>query len=283
MKKTRLLEIIREEIVSVLTEKTALGPGSMSDPDFQKAFNKLPGDEKEKVKKGLQTGSETFVFEKGKLGEDQLNEMAKIDTVLNTAMSNAIEKYIEDKGLNMDEITALVKELKPIINDKEAAKKFFQEDGKLLATTMKDIRQLFTGDPTNPKNANRQDPEVNKLMIDREDELIDNQTNKYILNYFGWEKGQKGRKPGEKPTTPTETPTAKTTSPPTKKEPEVKSSKLADDKDSLLDAKAEIETKMRELAQKRKTAPEKDQKKLLDDLKALNVEKGEIDKKIAKL
>jgi hypothetical protein len=237
MKKTRLLEIIREEIVSVLTEKTALGPGATSDPDFQKAFNKLPGDEKEKVKKGLQTGSETFVFEKGELEEDQLNEMAKISGRLETAIKKVISDNPDLDGLPL-------------------------------------------------KKKIRADEEVEDAL--EGDTLYDNQLNKFIALVKGERTlGQRGRKPGEKseekPEKSKETPTSKAASPTTKKEPEIKSSKLADDKDSLLNAKAEVEAKMKELAQKRKTAPEKDQKKLLDDLKALNVKRGEIEKKIAKL
>ena len=54
MKHTRLLEIIREEIAGALNEKTALGAGALTDPDVKKALSNLPGDEKNKVIKGLQ-------------------------------------------------------------------------------------------------------------------------------------------------------------------------------------------------------------------------------------
>lgn len=101
MKHTRLLEIIREEIAGALNEKTALGPGALGDKDFQKAFTRLPGDEKEKVKKGLQSGNETFVFE-----EDLLNEEPFIDSALDItgttpenfnqdALQNAIDDAVK--------------------------------------------------------------------------------------------------------------------------------------------------------------------------------------------
>jgi hypothetical protein len=95
MKKTRLLEIIREEISGALNEKTALGAGALGDPDFKKAFSKLPGDEKAKVTKGLQAGTETFVFE-DELEEDQLNEMAYDILITNPEKLSKLKDEIKD-------------------------------------------------------------------------------------------------------------------------------------------------------------------------------------------
>jgi hypothetical protein len=105
MKKTRLLEIIREEISGALNEKTALGAGALGDPDFKKAFSKLPGDEKAKVTKGLQSGTETFVFEEEKrkklaekyqIDEDTINEMASV-----VQTKKALTKLGDEKGLEL--------------------------------------------------------------------------------------------------------------------------------------------------------------------------------------
>ena len=94
MKKTRLLEIIQEEIALALKEKTALGAGALGDKDFQKAFSKLPGDEKAKVTTGLKAGTETFVFE-----EDQLDEMAKITGRLEAAIKKVLSANADLDGL----------------------------------------------------------------------------------------------------------------------------------------------------------------------------------------
>ena len=111
MKQSRLLEIIREEIAGALNEKTALGAGALNDPDFKKAFSKLPGDEKNKVTKGLQSGTETFVFEEEKrkklaekyqLDEETINEMASV-----VQTKKALEKLV-DAGLSPKENLDLV-------------------------------------------------------------------------------------------------------------------------------------------------------------------------------
>jgi hypothetical protein len=120
MKKNRLLEIIREEIAGTLNEKTALGAGALNDPDFKKAFSKLPGDEKAKVTKGLQSGTETFVFEEEQLNEiEQLAEMASM-----IQLKNQLAKQGKD-----DELKAVVDAEKTTI-DKLKQNPVFSGEGK---------------------------------------------------------------------------------------------------------------------------------------------------------
>jgi hypothetical protein len=276
MKKTRLLEIIREEITSMLHEE---------DMDKTRGTVVMPKTTPpQEIKKVTSQGLDV------ELKEDQLNEMAKIDAALDTAMSNAIERYIADNDIDVEEIKSLLKQYLPLIQarDKEATKEFLTGEGKLLATTLKGLRQLFTGDPTNPTNANRQDPEVNKLMVDREDELIDNQTNNYIYNYFGKVKQQRGRKAGEKPAPSKETSEKASEEAPkkaTEKTSSTKTGGVADKKDKLLADLEDVKAEMAAVAKELKAAKQgsKEEEKLIKKRRDLNIEKGELDKKIANL
>jgi len=276
MKKTRLLEIIREEITSMLHEVDM----DKTRGTVVMAKTTPPQEIKKVTSQGLDV----------ELKEDQLNEMAKIDAILDTAMSNAIERYIADNDIDVEEIKALLKQYLPLIQarDKEATKEFLTGEGKLLATTLKGLRQLFTGDPTNPTNANRQDPEVNKLMVDREDELIDNQTNNYIYNYFGKVKQPRGRKAGEKSAPSKETPEKASEEAPkktTEKTSSTKTGGVADKKDKLLADLEDVKAEMAAVAKELKAAKQgsKEEEKLIKKRKDLNIEKGELDKKIANL
>jgi hypothetical protein len=86
MKKSRLLEIIREEISSALDETLYSGPNSLKEPVVQKALSKMQGQEKADAIKGITTGSNPInleekikkIAEKYQLDEETINEMASI-------------------------------------------------------------------------------------------------------------------------------------------------------------------------------------------------------------
>jgi hypothetical protein len=74
MKKTRLLEIIREEITSALSETLYSGPGSLKEPKVQQALSKMQGQEKADAIKGITTGTNPLNLEE----EELLNEVPYI-------------------------------------------------------------------------------------------------------------------------------------------------------------------------------------------------------------
>ena len=272
MKKTRLLEIIREEITSMLHEVDM----DKTRGTVVMAKTTPPQEIKKVTSQGLDV----------ELKEDQLNEMAKIDSELGEIMNKAIDKYIEDNDIDVEEIKSLLKPYLLLLKsgDKEAKKEFVEGEGKPLAKAFLGIRRLFTGDPTNPTNANRQDPEVNKLMIDREDELIDNQTNNFIYNYFGKINQQRGRKAGEKPAPSEKTP-EKTPEKASEETSSTKTGGVADKKDKLLADLEDVKAEMAAVAKELKAAKQgsKEEEKLIKKRRDLNIEKGELDKKIANL
>jgi hypothetical protein len=63
MKKSRLLEIIREEISSALDETLYSGPNSLKEPVVQKALSKMQGQEKADAIKGITTGTNPMNLE----------------------------------------------------------------------------------------------------------------------------------------------------------------------------------------------------------------------------
>ena len=289
MKKTRLLEIIREEIAGILNEASnAIVTYKNNDTDTF-SYNTLQ-DRTEMAKLKADSNVTSIKTTSGqKIKEDQLNEMAKIDPELNGIMTKAVDKYIEDNNIDVEEIKSLLKPYLLLLKtgDKEAKKEFISGEGEPLAKVLLGLRRLFTGDPTNPTNANRQDPEVNKLMIDREDELIDNQTNNFIYNYLGKVNQPRGRKAGEKPASSEKTPEKASKETPekaSKETPKAKTGGTADKKDQLLADLKDVTERMAKVAKDLKAAAgTAGEKKLIEKRRDLNIEKEEIQKKIDKL
>jgi hypothetical protein len=312
MKKTRLFEIIREEIINALNEKTALGPGALGDKDFQKAFTKLPGDEKEKVKKGLQAGTETFVFE-----EDLLNETPVYDVIDMEGFQATLDKFREEGVSRKKPLNLLLKKLEDEGTvDTNALSKEYGVDTATFNDTA--IRKFLN----RPKDEKETDKSGN--------ELID------FSPYLKKSDKKRGRVAGEKPegeATPNE-PKEKTAIPdsgitkkepakvepkekpeprkepaktepkaePAKAEPKAKESsedkanrsaaaggggkleKMSNDKDALLKAIAKSEKERAAIAQKRKdTKDEGEKAKLFDKLKELNRLEGELQNRVDKL
>jgi hypothetical protein len=93
MKKSRLLEIIREEIANALNEGTYAGMKSIPDAKKDADFNRLSPQGKMDVEKELKSGGTV------ELEEDQLDEMAKITGKLESAIKNVIAKNSDLEGL----------------------------------------------------------------------------------------------------------------------------------------------------------------------------------------
>ena len=182
MKKTRLFEIIREEIAGALNEKTALGAGALGDPDFKKAFNKLPGDEKAKVTKGLQSGTETFVFEEdllneipdfgGQLDQGVATKYGEEDT-LQTAVDAIVGETLADMGITLEDLKK---------DEAKATEALTSIREKVLGAKRKGI-------PQDPRFENalekQQDVEVDKFGAISGKELQSNQTNNAIKKALG--------------------------------------------------------------------------------------------------
>ena len=92
MKKSRLLEIIREEISAALNEAatTYAGPSSLDDLKKDKAYGTLSGDAKMDAEEKLKSGGTVTIgeekrkklAEKYQLDEETINEMASIKQVI---------------------------------------------------------------------------------------------------------------------------------------------------------------------------------------------------------
>jgi len=93
MKKSRLLEIIREEIAETLKEGTYAGMKAIPDAKKDSDFNRLSPQGKMDVEKELKSGGTV------ELEEDQLDEMAKITGKLESAIKNVIAKNSDLEGL----------------------------------------------------------------------------------------------------------------------------------------------------------------------------------------
>jgi len=93
MKKTRLLEIIQEEIALALKETTYAGKTSIPQLKKDPKYNSLSGDGKLNATKELTTGGTV------ELEEDQLDEMAKITGRLEAAIKKVLSANADLDGL----------------------------------------------------------------------------------------------------------------------------------------------------------------------------------------
>lgn len=93
MKKTRVLEIIREEIAAALGETSYAGKGAIPQLKKDPKYSTLSGDGKLNAEKELQSGGAV------ELEEDQLDEMAKIKGELEAAIKRVIASNPELEGL----------------------------------------------------------------------------------------------------------------------------------------------------------------------------------------
>ena len=189
MKKSRLLEIIREEISAALREGKIIdlpGDESRLSPKQKEAAIKTARTTSKDMTLGTPKNPVEFV-EENQLEEDSLNEIPDFggrfdqqvaakygeEDTLQTATDEIVDKVLRDRGLSKSDVTKMEKEdLKGIL---------------------KDIRQQISG--------KKQDVRV-KHALEKQTEfddsgskLQDNQTNNAILKSLGLvTPGQRGRK-----------------------------------------------------------------------------------------
>ena len=183
MKKSRLLEIIREEISSALGEAatTYAGKSALDDLKKDKAFSSLTGDAKADALEKLGSGGTVTIGE-----EDQLNEVPDFggrfdkqvaakygeEDTLEAATEKITNRVLSDKGISKADVAKM---------DKDA-----------LKALLKDIRAFISQKNRTPEVAAALKKQTE--FDDSGSNLQDNQTNKAILRALGFEskKGPKG-------------------------------------------------------------------------------------------
>ena len=229
MKKSRLLEIIREEITSALKETSYAGKNSIPDMKKDPAFNTLNATGKMDAEKELKSGGTV------ELEEDNLNEIPDFGGRFDQQVA---AKYGEDQTLE-DATRDITDE---ILKDMGLSRDDLKKDADKAKEVLKAIRSKVVG-----KN---QDARVKKAL-EKQTEFDDsgnplqaNQTNNAILKALGLkEPGTRGRKATEKPA---ETPKAKTEKA-SKAEPK-KSAEPMDDEDVAAAKAAASDSTAKELA-----------------------------------
>jgi hypothetical protein len=276
MKKTRLLEIIREEISSALRE------GDAEDKAAQMAALKATDLEIKALQKKKAEMMKTGV------AETQLNE---IEQLAEMASMVQLKTQLEKQG-KTDKLEA-VKAAEKATIDQLRQNPVFSGEGKDVR--LKGYVSALKKELKNTHNINLQDL-LTDVMLDAEaagdkfkDDIASNTIEKdAAAQILGTEKGQRGRKSSEKSTEkepkatePKATETDKATSAASKTP---KLDKLANDKDSLLKALKQAEEERLKTAEKRrKTEDVAEREKLLDDLKRIGKLEGELKNKLANL
>jgi hypothetical protein len=245
MKKTRLLEIIREEIQLALQEASTTYAGKTAIDDLKKdpKYSTLSGDGKTDAEEKLKSGGTVTI------GEENLNEMAKIAGNLKSAIEKVIKDNPDLEGL------ALKKKIKAdkAVDDALEGDTLYDNQLNKFIAAAKGEREI--GQRGRKADPNKVKPEPK-------------------------EPGQRGRKPSTSKSTSTDM---------DDEDKEVikvmpsKFDKISNDKDALLKVKRQAEDKMKELAGKIKGLEGKERDTLVDELKKVNAIKAEADKKLNKL
>ena len=184
MKKSRLLEIIREEISAALDEVSYAGKGAIPQMKKDPKYSSLSSDGKLNAEKELTSGGTV------ELEEEDLNEIPDFGGRYDQQVA---AKYGEDKTLE-DATKDITDE---ILKDMGVTREDLKKDEDKAKEVLKAIRSKVVG-----KN---QDPRVKKAL-EKQEEFDDsgnplqaNQTNNAILKALGLkEPGQRGRKASEK-------------------------------------------------------------------------------------
>jgi hypothetical protein len=208
MKKTRLLEIVREEIASALNE---VGQS----PEEQKATNLSIAATKAKI---AAAQKELAQLNKSGVSETQLNE---IEQLAEMASMTQLKTQLEKQGKNAE--LSAVKAAEKSTIDKLKQNPTFSGEGK--NARLKGYVSALKKELKAEHDINLQDL-LTKVMLDAEkagdkfkDDIATNTIEKdAAAQVLGTEKGQRGRKASEKPAE--EKPTKKETSP--KSEPKAK-------------------------------------------------------------
>lgn len=185
MKKSRLLEIIREEISAVLDETSYAGKGSIPQLKKDPKYSSLSSDGKMSAEKELASGGTI------ELEEDSLNEIPDFGGRFDQQVA---AKYGE--GQTLEDATHDITD--EVLKDMGVSRDDIKKDEDKAKEVLKAIRSRVVG-----KN---QDPRVKKAL-EKQTEFDDsgnalqaNQTNNAILKALGLkEPGQRGRKATEKP------------------------------------------------------------------------------------
>lgn len=136
MKKTRLLEIIREEIAGALGETLYSGPESLKEPKVQQALSKMQGQEKADAVKGISTGTNPLNLE-----EEQLDEMAYNIVLSNPQELAKLKDKIKDSTKKGEQLLSQVIDI--IQRDKKEDKPIRQRDiANELGTIQQKINPL---------------------------------------------------------------------------------------------------------------------------------------------
>ena len=212
MKKTRLLEIIREEIAGALGEVSYAGPGAIPQLKKDQKYSKLSGDGKLNAEKELKSGGTV------ELEEDQLNE---IEQLAEMASMKQLKTQLEKQGKN-NELKAVVDAEKATI-EKLKQNPVFSGEGK--NARLKGYVSALKKELKSAHDINLQDL-LTTVMLDAEaagdkfkDDISTNTIEKdAAAQVLGTEPGQRGRKATEKPEK-----TPKTKSKPKSEKPEPKS------------------------------------------------------------
>jgi len=272
MKKSRLLEIVREEITFALREgeaeeKAAKAAALKAIDAKQKA---LDAERKDTMKGGA-------------LEEDLLNETPIYDVSDMEGFKSTLNKFRDENVSKSKALNLLLTKL--------------EDEGTV------DTNQLSKNMGVDTATFNNQ--EIRKFLNRPEDEFFENpKTGEELLDftpYLTKADKKRGRVAGEKTAAEPKATEPKATEPkvtePKVTEPKAtetdkataaasktpKLDKLANNQDSLLKAQKETQTKMKELASKIKGAEGTERENLMGELKKLNKLNGEIQSKLDKL
>ena len=142
MKKTRLLEIIREEISSALSEASYAGPGAIPQMKKDPKYSKLSGDGKLSSEKELKTGGTVELEETG-LNEDTLMEGPFIEGPLDFAYINSkVETGILGKAIA--DATQEIKKSFPEIDSDAATKIITSKKSRTAEKTPESVKTALT-------------------------------------------------------------------------------------------------------------------------------------------
>jgi hypothetical protein len=312
MKKSRLLEIIREEITSILNEATidVQNPGTLNDPKKQELIKKAR-QTTQNPKLGTADDPVDFVE------EDLLNETPIYDVNDMEGFKSTLDKFREEGVSKSKALNLLLTKL---------------EDEGIVDTNA--LSKEYGVDTATFNNK-----EIRKFLNRPEDEMFTDKSGEELIDFtpfLGKADKKRGRVAGEKPEGGKSEPKEKTALPdsgikkkekeepkkatltkgddgfddvsyskPEKKKEEPKTEKpkaeepkkseegpktasskldkISDDKDALLKIQRQAKDKMKELANKIKGLEGKEKEGLMGELKKVNKIKAEIDKKLDNL
>ena len=188
MKKSRLLEIVREEISTALNEASYAGPGAIPQLKKDQEYSKLSGDGKLNAEKELKSGGTV------ELEEDQLNE---IEQLAEMASITQLKTQLEKQGKTGE--LAAVKAAEKATIDKLKQNPTISGEGK--NARLKGYVSALKKELNSEHDINLQDL-LTVVMLDAEaagdkfkDDIATNTIEKdAAAQVLGTEKGQRGRK-----------------------------------------------------------------------------------------